>query len=60
MKMHKSYICKEQFENKYMKDKKCCKVSDHCHYTGKYSGAMRSIYNLKCSVLKKILIVFHN
>ena len=27
------YICKEKFENKYLKDKKYCKVSDHCHYT---------------------------
>ena len=28
------YICKEKFENKYMKDKKYCKVRDYCHYTG--------------------------
>ena len=27
------YICKEKFENKYLKDKKYCKVRDHCHYT---------------------------
>ena len=26
------YICKEKFENKYVKDKKYCKVKDHCHY----------------------------
>ena len=26
------YICKEKFENKYVKDKKYCKVRDHCHY----------------------------
>ena len=30
------YICKEKLENKYAKDKKCCKVRDHCHYTGEY------------------------
>ena len=24
------YICKEKNENKYLKDKKCCKVRDHC------------------------------
>ena len=28
------YISKEKCENKYLKDKKCCKVKDHCHYTG--------------------------
>ena len=26
------YICKEKFENKYLKDKKYRR--DHCHYTG--------------------------
>ena len=25
------YICKEKFENKYLKDKKHHKVRDHCH-----------------------------
>ena len=28
------YICNEKFEDKYAKDKKYCKVKDHCHYTG--------------------------
>ena len=28
------YVCKEKFENKYLKDIKYCKVIDHCHYTG--------------------------
>ena len=32
MKIQKSVI----FENKYLKDKKCRKVRDHCHYTGEY------------------------
>ena len=54
------YICKEKFENKYVKDKKYCKVRDHCHYTGEYRGAAHSICNLKYSVPKKIPIVFHN
>ena len=32
------YICKKKIENKYSKDKKYCKVRDHCHYTGEYIG----------------------
>ena len=52
------YICKERFENKYLKDKKYSKVRDHCHYTGKYRAAGHSTCNLKNSVPKAI--VFHN
>ena len=37
------YICKENFEDKFLKEKKYCKVRDHCHYTGKYRGA---VYNM--------------
>ena len=54
------YICKYKFENKYVKDKKCCKVRDHCHPTGQYRGSVHSMYNLKCSVLKRTSIAFHN
>ena len=43
-----------------MKDKKYCKVRDHCHYTGEYRGDGHSICNLKYSLPKKILIAFHN
>ena len=42
-----------------MKDKKYCKVKDHCHYTGEYRGAAHNICNLKY-VPKKIPTVFHN
>ena len=53
-------ICKEKFENKYLKNKKKCKVMDHCDYTGECRGAAHSICNLKYSVPKKIPIVLHN
>ena len=54
------YICKEKFEHKYLKDKKYRKVRDHCYCTGEYRSAALSTCNLKCSVSKKIPIVFHN
>ena len=54
------YIRKQKFENRYLKDKKHCKVRDHCHYTGEYRGAAHSICNLKYSIPKNIPIVFHN
>ena len=50
----------EKFENKYLKDKKYCKVRDHCHYTGEYRGGPHGICNLKYSAPKKIPIVSHN
>ena len=53
------YICKEKFEDKYAKDRKYCKVRDHCHYTCKYRSAADSICNVKSIVSKKIYIVFH-
>ena len=43
-----------------MKDKKYCKVRDHCNYTGKYRSVAGSICNLKYSVPKKSPIAFHN
>ena len=49
----------KKFKN-YLKDKKYCKVRDHCHYIGEYRCAAHSICNLKYSVPEKILIVFHN
>ena len=58
-------ICKEIFENKYLKDKKIFSiflyiVRDHYHYTGEYEGAVHSICNLKYSVPKRFLLAFHN
>ena len=54
------YIYKTKSENKYLKDKKYCKVRDNCHYAVEYRGAAHSIYNLKYSVPKKIPIAFNN
>ena len=36
------------------------KVRDHCHFTGKYRGAVHSICNLIFNVLNEIPVVFHN
>ena len=44
----------------YVKDKKYRRVRDHCHYTREYRSTAHGICNLKHSVPKKILIVFHN
>ena len=48
------YTCKEKFVN----NKRYCKVRDHCHFTGEYRGAVDSICNLKYNVPKNILIAF--
>ena len=44
----------------YVKDKKYRRGRDHCQYTREYRGTANGICNLKYSVPKKILIVFHN
>ena len=54
------YICKEKFEDKHAKDKKYCKVRDHYHYTGEYTGAANRIFDLKYIEPKEISIVFHS
>ena len=54
------YICKEKFENKYLKNKNYCKVRDHCHYTQEYRGAVHSICDFKYRVTKNIPRVFYN
>ena len=37
------HICKEKFENIYLKDKKYSKIRDRCPYTGEYRGVAHSI-----------------
>ena len=49
------YLCKEKFENQYLRDKKYRNVRDHCHFAGKYRGAVHSTCNLECNVPKKVL-----
>ena len=53
------YTCKEKFEKIDWMIKKYCKVRDHWHYTGEYSSAAHSKYNLKYSPPKKIIRAFH-
>ena len=50
------YICKKRFSTNDGK-KKCFKVKDHCHYTGK---SARDISNLRYKIPKEIHVVFHN
>ena len=45
----------ENSENRYLKDIKYRKVTNHCHYTGEYRGAADSIFNFKYSVPKMFL-----
>ena len=54
------YICKEKFEDKYVKGKNYRKVRVHYHYTWEYRGAAQNICNIKYSVPKKMSITFHN
>ena len=51
------YIWKKEVDTS---DKKNYKVRDHCHYTGKYRGAVHNICNLRYKVPREIPVVFHN
>ena len=42
----------ESLKINMLKNKKYCKVRDHCHFAGEYGGAAHSICNLKYSLLK--------
>ena len=47
MKREISATFAKTLEHKYTSDKDYRKNKDHCHYTGKYSGAAHSICNLE-------------
>ena len=53
------YMQKKKFSTDD-KNKKCQKVRDHCHYTGKYRGAAHDICNLRHIIPKEIPVVFYN
>ena len=53
------HICRKEF-NTDDSDKKYHKVTDHCHYTGKYRGAAHDICNFRYKIPKEITVVFHN
>ena len=53
------YICKKGFTTDY-NNKKYHKVRDHCHYFGKYRGALHNVCNLRYKTPKGIPVVFHN
>ena len=51
------YICKKKFSNHEKKD---YKISDHCHYTGKYRGDAHNDYTVRYKSPKDIPVVFHD
>ena len=53
----KEFCYDENGKNKF---KLYQKVRDHCHYTGKFRGAARSICNLRYKVPKEIPVVIHD
>ena len=56
------HICDKEFYTDTNNDeyKKMRKVMDHCHYTGKYRGAVHSKCNLNYKIVRKIPVLFHN
>ena len=57
------YICEKEFcidEDNKKEFKLKQKFRDHCHYTGKYRGAVHSNCNLNYKISKEIPVVFHN
>ena len=56
-------ICQKEFcydKNEKKRFKLYQKVSDHCHYTGKFRGVAHSICNLNYKVPQEIPVKIHN
>ena len=51
------HICEKEF---CTNNKEIRKVKDHCHYIGKYRGAVHSKCNLEYALVKEIPVLFHN
>ena len=54
---NKCYACGEKFKDD---DINMRKVRDHCHYTGKYRGALHNKCNLRLKRTRTITVFFHN
>ena len=54
---HECYACGEEFDEKKVSLKK---VRDHCHYIGKYRGALHFKCNLRLKRTRTIPVFFHN
>ena len=65
-KADKCYACAKVFQNGLQSDEKnnqgtkSNKVRDHCHYSGKYRGAVCKSCNSKMKKPKFIPVIFHN
>ena len=53
-------ICKEKFENKYLRDKKYHKARDYCHCTEEIKRSAHGICNVKYIVPNENQLAFHN
>ena len=51
------YVCGEKFVEK---DPEKRKVRDHCHFSGKYRGALHAKCNLQLKNAKTVPLFFHN
>ena len=49
------HICKKRFTTTNNK-----KVKDHCHFTGKYRGAVHNKSNMNYKISKNVPVAFHN
>ena len=54
---HECYACGERFKDD---DVNLRKVRDHCHYTGKYRGALHNKCNLRLKTTRTIPVFLHN